>query len=556
MENKELTYNDFLQRLDIRDVLLDAGYHQNRRFGLRLPSFIRMDSEGKRIRGDKFVITKQGKCCTQPPRQREYNVVSFIKGHPLLFAEYREGMDLDRLVNLVCSRLLNRPVVQSRQDIRPFHIADYDLHKFDPRDRETQKKFHLYFKNRGIDLSTQYAFHRHFCLATKYDAEETIHTCLAFPLTLPKGDGTVVGFEERDCVRIDGSSNYQDKAEEGNTNEGLWIVSPAQTPLAEAKHVYWFESAYDAMAYYQLHQAQNKDLRKAVFISTGGAPSQQQFKGAIKATPHASHHLCFDHDRAGQVYAIHFALTHAGWNFSTCLSQTGRLIVQNNSEDYSQYEIELEPFNFEKITAILGINDAKQNLKNGERDDMGIGDGYLQEMRMVCMDEYDMARDEGSASEEELEKMRSNLEAIEKAIDASISGPEATGCILYESAAEGYKDWNDQLLGKRIKPEKDNLDDWEISGKATLNHALSDLPEVNPEHIRNGLYDEADHEAVRKRLERADRVIFSFETNDQGMSDKGFQEMYKIREELARLEVDITNSLSGMREDFHSRFHR
>ena len=106
MENKELTYNDFLQRLDMRDILLDAGYHQNRRFGLRLPSFSRMDSEGKRIRGDKFVITKQGKCCTQPPRQREYNVVSFIKEHPLLFAEYRKGMDLDRLVNLVCSRLL------------------------------------------------------------------------------------------------------------------------------------------------------------------------------------------------------------------------------------------------------------------------------------------------------------------------------------------------------------------------------------------------------------------------------------------------------------------
>lgn len=27
MENKELTYNDFLQRLDMRDILLDAGYH-------------------------------------------------------------------------------------------------------------------------------------------------------------------------------------------------------------------------------------------------------------------------------------------------------------------------------------------------------------------------------------------------------------------------------------------------------------------------------------------------------------------------------------------------
>ena len=109
MNDKEFTQDDFLQRIDIRDVLLDAGYRQNRRFGLRLSSFIRTDSEGKRIRGDKFVITQHGKCCCQPPRQKEYNVVSFIKEHPALFAEYYEGIDLNRLVNLVCSRLLNIP---------------------------------------------------------------------------------------------------------------------------------------------------------------------------------------------------------------------------------------------------------------------------------------------------------------------------------------------------------------------------------------------------------------------------------------------------------------
>lgn len=85
---------------------------------------------------------------------------------------------------------------------------------------------------------------------------------------------------------------------------------------------------------------------------------------------------------------------------------------------------------------------------------------------------------------------------------------------------------------------------------------MSDLPEVNPAHIRNGLYDKADYEAVRKRLDHADKMIFSFEINDQGMSDKGFQEMYQIREELVRLEKDITRSLSDMREDHQSRFHR
>ena len=96
----------------------------------------------------------------------------------------------------------------------------------------------------------------------------------------------------------------------------------------------------------------------------------------------------------------------------------------------------------------------------------------------------------------------------------------------------------------------------EISGKATLNRALAGLPEVNPEHILNGTYDEADHEAVRQRIERADKVIFSFETQDGGMPEKGFQEMYKIREELSRLEKEISDSLPEMKEDNQPRFHR
>ena len=189
------------------------------------------------------------------------------------------------------------------QDLRPFDIADYDLHPFDPQDRETQKTFYPYFKNRGIDLSTQNAFHRHFCLATKHGADGGAYTCLAFPLTLPKEGGTVVGFEERDCVRMDGSGSYQDKAKEGNANEGLWIASPAGTPLAEAEHIYWFESAYDAMAYYQLHQAQNQELRKAVFVSTGGSPTVAQMQGVFSAALPARQHICFDTDLAGIEYA-------------------------------------------------------------------------------------------------------------------------------------------------------------------------------------------------------------------------------------------------------------
>ena len=562
MRDGDLTYNDFLQRLNIQDVLIDAGYHLNKKDGLRYPSYVRLDSDGRRIRGDKFIVTQQGKCCFHAQQQKVYNIISFIKEHPHFFTEYHAGMSPDRLVNLVCNRLLNHPIteretriIRPKQDVKPFDMADYDLHKFNPQNRETQKKFYPYFKNRNIDLYTQYAFHRHFCLATKHREDGLKYTNLAFPLTLPKDTEQIVGLEERGRPRMDGSGSYKGKAEGSNSSEGLWIASPAKTPLTAAKHIYWFESAYDAMAYYQLHQAENKELRKAVFISTGGAPSQQQFKGMIKATPDAAHHICFDRDRAGQVYAIHFALTHAGKSFSTCLSKDDKLIVQDYSNGNKHHEIGLEPFDFKKITAMLGIDGARPNTADGLPDDMEIGDGYLQEMSMVRMDEYEMARADGSASEEELEAMRNNLAAIDKAINASGSSPKNAGCILYESAAEDYKDWNDQLLDKRIKPKEKEVDDWDISGKATLNRALADLPEVNPEHICNGLYDEADHEAVRKRLERADRLIFFFETNDQGMPEKGFQEMYEIREALARLEIDITNSLSGMRESYNG-FHR
>lgn len=291
MREGELTYDDFLRRLNIQDVLIDAGYHLNRRDGLRYPSYVRLDSEGRRIRNDKFIVTQQGKCCFKPQQQKSYNIISFIKEHPHFFAEYRAGVSSDRLVNLVCNRLLNQPVadrdtriIQPKREVKPFDMADYDIHQFNPQDRATQKKFYPFFKHRGIDLYTQYAFHRNFCLATKHREDGMKYTNLAFPLTVPKDTGQVVGLEERGRPRMDGSGSYKGKAEGSNSSQGLWIASPAQTPLANARHIYWFESAYDAMAYYQLHQVNNKDLRKAVFVSTGGNPTVEQMRGVLALT--------------------------------------------------------------------------------------------------------------------------------------------------------------------------------------------------------------------------------------------------------------------------------
>lgn len=119
--------------------------------------------------------------------------------------------------------------------------------------------------------------------------------------------------EERSRPNAQGVTSYKGMARNSNAAEGLWFASPRDTSLDKATDVYWFESAFDAMAYYQLtkehikesihgyEQMQSegsnsgdaemreledelKELNKAVFVSTGGNPSLGQMRGMIDAT--------------------------------------------------------------------------------------------------------------------------------------------------------------------------------------------------------------------------------------------------------------------------------
>jgi hypothetical protein len=322
----KLTYEDYKSRLSIQDILVDAGYSLNKRDGLRYPSYIKTDSQGRRIRNDKFIVSGAGQCCFQPPVQRNYNIISFIKEFPEKFADYQPGMDKDRLVNLVCCRLLNEPVEDRQSRIvtslppqDPFRIDDYSLHHFKGDDRESQKAFYPYFASRGINLSAQYAFHHAFLLASKEKYGKS-YTNLSFPMRIPAiglegapKNTEIVGFEERGRA-INGKA-YKGMARGSNASEGMWIASPLNTKLENAKEVYVFESAYDAMAFYQLHTDKESTLtskekyymKASVFASTGGNPSAKQLEGLMKTAKDAVFHVGFDMDEAGQKFAKQFS---------------------------------------------------------------------------------------------------------------------------------------------------------------------------------------------------------------------------------------------------------
>lgn len=288
----EQTFADYRSRLNIKDVLEDAGYTFYKRDGLHYPAYVRLGSDGKRISGDKYIIMPNKNCCFQPPTIKLYSVTSFIWEHPDLFKEYKNGMKESALVHKVCQRLLNIPVEHRSLEVhnptvnsKPFDINDYKIDRFNPKDFESQKPFYAFFKSRGIDFATRCAFHHSFFLASKTAKDGCIYKNLSFPMHIPGQPDKCVGLEERGYPRKDGSAR-KGMATGTNASEGLWMASPKKTALQNARIVLVFESAYDAMAFYQLQmrkesgldQRGRQDLKAGVYVSTGGNPSYGRYR--------------------------------------------------------------------------------------------------------------------------------------------------------------------------------------------------------------------------------------------------------------------------------------
>lgn len=457
----KLTYEDFKSRLSIQEVLQDAGYHLNCRDGLRYPSYVRVGSDGRRVSGDKFIVSANGMCCFQPPERKNYNIISFIKEHPHFFADYRPGMSLDRLVNVVCHRLLNQPLEERQTRIldpvkerKPFTLTDYE---FSCHPRHIAK----FLIARGISKSTQDAFEHYMKVSYKKKDDGRQFGNLSFPLTIP-GKNKVVGMELRGFPNKEGKTTFKGMATGSDATHGLWIANPSGRPLNEGLAIYWFESAYDAMSYYQLN-SQNESLYDATFISTSGTPSKEQFQGVFREAPWAEHHLCFDRDRAGQVFAVNFALAKSRNDFTTVITDDGILKV---SDSKKHYEFRMDDFDFNAIAKELGIEEAapyppelqgyvdtiryKDDVHSGNPHYLvgAVGDAYGK-YESVC-EEYYSSRQSGLVCKEELEELREQMHEARQNYFAEMKKvfpvwPTVERKIIYEPCDPSYKDWNDQL---------------------------------------------------------------------------------------------------------------
>ena len=438
--SSDMTYQDYLDRINIQEVLLHAGYTLNRRDGMRYPSFVRIGSDGRRVHGDKFIVTQNGNTCFRPPEQKSYNVISLIKSFPSMFKEHVGSSNSDHLVNEVCRNILNIPseerqgrIIEPHKVQKPFDLDRYSISAFRKYDFEGIKKFYPYFVTRGISLDTQKAFSAHFILATKEQSDrDKPYTNLAFPLFVP-GNTTVVGLEERGRPRLDGSSGYKGKALGSNSSEGLWIAALGKQDLSDASHVYWFESAYDAMSYYQLHVKDNPSLEKAVFVSTGGSPTVGQMQRMLAVTPSATHHICFDNDLAGRQFTENLKGEIHRIALSTVTVTPERKPYLDSiplSQDFSKGDIDTLP---------KPLQDKYAKYESAWEETMSMRQSHL------CY--------EGDVREQESQTRKLYQEYRESVRDFLGIDPQKVMSYSREIPQRG-KDWNEQLLIEREENRK------------------------------------------------------------------------------------------------------
>lgn len=551
----ELSFDEYKSRISIQDVLKDAGYHFYRRDGLRWPCYYRLDDEGRRIHGDKFIVCANGMACFQPPQMRKYNVISFIAEHPDFFPEGNVGKDPYTVVNEVCCRLLgqpleerHRPILEPRKESNPFLLSDYQIEGWKGNDWESQKKFFPFFKPRGITRETQRAFSGSFFLCT-LQGKDGSRQNLSFAMRIP-GSDKIVGLEQRGLPDANGKNSYKGMAKGTNATEGVWLANPdygrkASTHLDKVKDVYWFESALDAMAFYQMRtvplrqqidylnvserpvqsrqdtlkhlQSELDKYHSALYVSTGGSPSICQLTGVLTKTPTADQHVCFDNDKAGHVFAVDLLMAKSGKDFQTSLLENGQLQVIDQSEKKeTKYTLNLEPFEFDRIAHVLGVgNPDMKDYVDSLRDarDIKSGDFELLPSDTLVLSYYNKiyALEEqyhsgelfqGIAPEERqevIDRYRAVMKELRKGFDETLKADfeaygKGKGSISMEEPPVGYKDWNDFVMDKRQYDEQDTISSVGEDGEVIT-------AEVNQDHEEDVKRDE-DEEETNKRHSR------------------------------------------------------
>lgn len=382
-------------KVGVDDIAYHLGYRLDRSAGVgRYIEMVLPDTTGHK---DKLIIKNPKEKAAQTYFRRNGakggDVVSLIRENINSFHE--SGRNEWEIIGKVMARFANEPIPDYGDSLYLAKAGYSDNRVFDPKLYETKEigsdlsEVMAFFAQRGINEETVAAFAPFI-----KQIRDSCHTTykqfnIGFSYT-EAGKDKVVGYEIR------GFGSFKSKAAGTNSTTGAWIADLSQggEPV-DIRNVYFAESAYDIMAFYQLNHLR-LDAAHSVFVSLGGTFSDGQVKGIMSHYPEAKAMDCFDNDLAGRIYGIRMAALLEG-------------IRMNIHKEDSEIKITIGDKNFDIPNDQLSIRELRKHVH-----------------------------------------IRYNVGEWK--------------------AAENYKDWNDQLMGKQLEVVP-------IENKFARDHNLADRRE-------------------------------------------------------------------------------
>ena len=297
MTNYKVNFKELKSRVGIDDIAYALGYRLDRKAGVG--RYIELVLGEDRDRRDTIIVSHPNNKAAQTFFRRDGSkgdVVTLIRENLSSFTV--SGKDEWQKIAKVMARFANMPEPEYREDREyvksAMHTAVFDSSRYEVKPVDTEKTPGL-FALRGISAETVRALSPFVCLIRdrrngKFDGYN-----IGFPYTDARGD-EVRGYEIR------GHSGYKSKAAGTDSSSSAWVADLTGGNHEAVRSVFFCESAFDAMAFYQVNRARLN--AEVALVSLGGTFSDRQITGVMERFPHARAFDCFDNDLAGRIYGL------------------------------------------------------------------------------------------------------------------------------------------------------------------------------------------------------------------------------------------------------------
>ncbi len=297
MANYQVNFKELKSRVGIDDIAYSLGYRLDRKAGVG--KYIELVLGEGRDRRDTIIVSNHRDKASQKFFRRNGNngdVITLIRENLNSFIV--SGKNDWQKVAKVLARFANMPEPQFREDsdyvrsAKVNHTFDESRYEVKPIDPDRIPRL---FSQRGITDDTVRALSPFLSLIRDTRNENFDGFNIGFPYTESAESG-IKGYEIR------GMAGYKSKAAGTNSSSASWVADLSGGNSSLVKSVFFCESAFDALAFYQLNRTRiDNDI---ALVSLGGTFSDNQIIKAMERFPNARAFDCFDNDIAGRIYGL------------------------------------------------------------------------------------------------------------------------------------------------------------------------------------------------------------------------------------------------------------